>query len=75
MFNHNKWLFNKQQKRLKDFLYNIFDKDKPNAKKVEFNKNYYSYKVYIKYFIINWFYNVHLKLLMVKKKIKMKRRI
>ena len=67
--------FNKQQKRLKDFLYNIFDKDKPNAKMVEFNKNYYSYKVYIKYFIINWFYNVHLKLLMVKKKIKMKRRI
>ena len=33
--------FNKQQKRLKDFLYNIFDKDKPNAKKVEFNKTMY----------------------------------
>lgn len=64
-----------QQEELKRFLYNIFDKEKNEAKKVEFNKNYYSYKVYIKYFIINWLYNLHLKLLKMRKKLRVKWRI
>lgn len=59
----------KEQEKIEKFLFNIFDKEKENAKKVEFNKNYYSYKIYIKYFIINWFYDLHLKLLKIRKQI------
>ncbi len=64
--------YEKQQENLKSFLYNIFDKEKSKAKKIEFSKNYYSYKIYIKYFVINWLYNMHLKILKLKKEIKYK---
>ena len=63
--------YEKQQENLKNFLYNIFEKEKVQAKKVEFNKNYYSYKIYIKYFPINCLYNLHLKIIKLKKRLKL----
>lgn len=59
-------LFERQEEELKIFLYNIFDKDKKNAKKVEFNKNFYTHKIYKKYSIINWLYNIHFEFVKIK---------
>lgn len=50
----------KQKRLLEKFLYNIFEKDIKDAKRVEFNKNYYSYKFYLKYFVVNWIYDLQL---------------
>lgn len=52
--------YEKNELNLQNFLYNIFDKEAKNAKKVYFNKNYYSYKFYVKYLPIAWIYDLYL---------------
>lgn len=51
--------FENQQEQLKQFLYNIFDKDIKSAKKIYFNSNYYSYIFYKKYILFNKIYDFY----------------
>ena len=55
--------YEKQKENLKEFLYNIFEKDIECAKKVYFNKNYYIYKFYKKYLFVNTIQKYYLKII------------
>ena len=59
--------FYKQNEKLKSFLYNIFDKELRDSKKVYFSKEFYVYRFYTKYSIINFGYNLRIKLVKIKK--------
>ena len=58
--------YEKQKKQLKEFLYNIFEKDIDGAKKVHFNKNYYIYKFYKKYLFVNTIQKYYLRIIKSK---------
>ena len=66
VFNDEDFFF-KQNEKLKLFLYNIFDKEINDAKKVYFNREFFVYRMYKKYFIINFGFNLRLKLVRIKK--------